>query len=93
MYGGALIGVKGHDFICFYDWDAGKLVRRIDASVKDVIWSDNGELVAIAGDTSFYVLQYNRCASVCVLQYSRYACVCLRCSTSCICLGATVQQV
>eukprot|EP00877_Chromochloris_zofingiensis_P000490 jgi/Chrzof1/10441/UNPLg00368.t1 len=63
MYGGALIGVKGHDFICFYDWDAGKLVRRIDASVKDVIWSDNGELVAIAGDTSFYVLQYNRSAT------------------------------
>ena len=33
-------------------------MRRIDVgAVKDVIWSDNGELVAIAGDASFYILQ------------------------------------
>lgn len=51
-------GVRGNDFVCFYDWDEGRLVRRIDVgAVKDVIWSDNGELVAIAGDSSFYILQ------------------------------------
>lgn len=33
-------------------------MRRIDVgAVKDVIWSDSGELVAIAGDASFYILQ------------------------------------
>lgn len=51
-------GVRGADFVCFYDWNEGRLVRRIDVgAVKDVIWSDNGELVAIAGDASFYILQ------------------------------------
>jgi hypothetical protein len=51
-------GVRGSDFVCFYDWNEGRLVRRIDVgAVKDVIWSDNGELVAIAGDASFYILQ------------------------------------
>lgn len=53
-----LVGVRGADFVCFYDWDEGRLARRIDVgAVKDVIWSDNGELVAIAGDASFYILQ------------------------------------
>jgi hypothetical protein len=33
-------------------------VRRIDVgAVREVIWSDNGELVAIAGVASFYILQ------------------------------------
>eukprot|EP00775_Hariotina_reticulata_P003983 gene3983-4236_t len=63
LHGGALVGVRGADFVCFYDWNDGRLVRRIDVgAVKDVIWSDNGELVAIAGDSSFYVLQFNRAA-------------------------------
>lgn len=47
--------------MCFYDWEEGRLVRRIDVgAVRDVIWSDNGELVAIAGDSSFYILQVGR---------------------------------
>jgi coatomer subunit beta' len=50
--------VRGADFVCFYDWEEGRLVRRIDVgAVREVIWSDNGELVAIAGDASFYILQ------------------------------------
>jgi hypothetical protein len=53
-----LSGVRGADFVCFYDWEEGRLVRRIDVGVvREVIWSDNGELVAIAGDASFYILQ------------------------------------
>jgi coatomer subunit beta' len=60
LYGGALVGVKGPDFVCFYDWADGRLLRRIDAGVRDVIWSDGGELVAIVGDQGFYVLQFNR---------------------------------
>jgi coatomer subunit beta' len=53
-----LPGVRGADFVCFYDWEEGRLVRRIDVgAVREVIWSDNGELVAISGDASFYILQ------------------------------------
>ncbi|WIA18293.1 hypothetical protein OEZ85_009758 [Tetradesmus obliquus] len=61
IHGGALVGVRGTDFVCFYDWEEGRLVRRIDVgAVREVLWSDNGELVAIAGESSFYILQYNR---------------------------------
>eukprot|EP00741_Cyanophora_paradoxa_P015643 tig00020903_g15100.t1 len=58
--GGTLLGVKGQDFICFYDWDECRLVRRIDVAAKQVFWSDNGQLVVITTDTSFYILKYDR---------------------------------
>ena len=30
LHGGALAGARGADFVCFYDWGDGRLVRRID---------------------------------------------------------------
>lgn len=46
---GALLGVKSVGLLCFYDWDTGALVRRVDIDddIHDVVWSDNGELLAI----------------------------------------------
>ena len=32
-------------------------MRRIDVPVKDIRWSDSGELVAIIGESSFYILR------------------------------------
>lgn len=58
IFGGALLGVCGKDFICFYDWEDLQLVRRIDVEAKGVYWSDQAHLLAIVGDSSFYVLQY-----------------------------------
>ena len=59
IFGGALLGVKSEGCVSFYDWESGKLARRvdIDEEISDVIWSDNGELLAIvttsnAGDRS-----------------------------------------
>lgn len=60
IYGGALLGVCGKDFICFYDWDDLQLVRRIDVEAKAVFWSDQAHLLCIVGDSSFYVLQYSQ---------------------------------
>ncbi|RVW88020.1 Coatomer subunit beta'-2 [Vitis vinifera] len=37
-----------------------RLIRRIDVNVKNLYWADSGDLVAIASDTSFYILKYNR---------------------------------
>ncbi|CAM6085087.1 unnamed protein product [Calypogeia fissa] len=48
------------EFVCFYDWAECRVVRRIDVNVKNIYWSDSGDLVAIASDSSFYVLKYNR---------------------------------
>ena len=36
-----------------------QLVRRIDVTVRDVRWSDSGELVAILAELSFYILRYD----------------------------------
>lgn len=61
IFGGALIGVKGSGFLCFYDWDTGVPVRRVDVAAKNVYWSES-DLVAITCDDSFYVLKFNRVA-------------------------------
>lgn len=46
---GALLAVKSVGLLCFYDWDTGSLVRRVDIEddIHDVVWSDSGELVCI----------------------------------------------
>ncbi|KAG0606269.1 hypothetical protein M758_9G127200 [Ceratodon purpureus] len=60
IYGGTLLAVRTNEFICFYDWAECRVVRRIDVVVKDVYWSDGGDMVTIASDNSFYILKYNR---------------------------------
>ena len=39
---------------------AVQLVRRIEVPAKDIKWSGGGDLVAIIGESSFYVLRYTR---------------------------------
>jgi coatomer subunit beta' len=60
VFGGSLLGIKGDGFVAFFDWDSGKLVRRVDVEANQVVWSDSGELVAIIGEETFYVLKYDR---------------------------------
>ncbi|KAA8564179.1 hypothetical protein EYC84_011126 [Monilinia fructicola] len=60
LTGGVLLGVKGQGGIGFYDWQSGGLVRRIEVEPTEVYWSENGELVAIACEDTFYVLRFSR---------------------------------
>ncbi|PPE02530.1 hypothetical protein GOBAR_DD00424 [Gossypium barbadense] len=60
IFGGTLLAMCSSDFICFYDWAECRMIRRIDVTVKNLYWADSGDLVAIASDTSFYILKYNR---------------------------------
>ena len=60
LFGGYLIGVRGEDFICFFDWEKGTLVRRIDACPKQVYWSESGLKVALVMEENIFVLSYNR---------------------------------
>ncbi|XP_074275969.1 coatomer subunit beta'-2-like isoform X2 [Silene latifolia] len=60
MYGGNLLAMCSNDFICFYDWVDCRFIRRIEVNVKNLYWADSGDMVAIASDTSFYILKYNR---------------------------------
>ncbi|TYI40244.1 hypothetical protein ES332_A02G148800v1 [Gossypium tomentosum] len=59
IFGGTLLAMCSSDFICFYDWADCRMIRRIDVTVKNLYWADSGDLVAIASDTSFYILKYN----------------------------------
>lgn len=36
IWGGPLLCVKGNGFVCFYDWENGALVRRIEVEASDV---------------------------------------------------------
>ncbi|GAB4823453.1 hypothetical protein N2152v2_010499 [Parachlorella kessleri] len=58
IHGGQLLGVRSNDFICFYDWNTGKVVRRIDVAARGVHWSEGGSYVVIASEASFFVLEY-----------------------------------
>ncbi|KAK9466750.1 coatomer WD associated region-domain-containing protein [Lipomyces arxii] len=71
IFGGTLLGVKGSDWVGFYDWDSGMLVRRIDVVPTEVYWSDSGELVALACEDSFYVLRFSKDAYIAAVQDDR----------------------
>ncbi|SAM78660.1 probable SEC27-coatomer complex beta subunit [Ustilago bromivora] len=58
--GGALLAVLASHFVCFYDWETGALVRRVDVEAKAIHWSTTGQLVAIVCDDSFYILSFDR---------------------------------
>ncbi|ODV63613.1 coatomer subunit beta' [Ascoidea rubescens DSM 1968] len=62
IFGGTLLGVKSVEggFVSFFDWETGKLIRRIDVDPIDVVWSDSGELVIIICSDASYVLKYNK---------------------------------
>jgi len=60
LTGGVLLGVKGQGGVGFFDWQTGGLVRRIEVDPKEVYWSENGELVSIACEDTFYVLRFSR---------------------------------
>ncbi|CAI2350669.1 unnamed protein product [Caenorhabditis sp. 36 PRJEB53466] len=57
--GGPLLALRSNNSLCFFDWETALLVRRIEITSKNIYWSDNGEMVAICGDESFYILKYN----------------------------------
>ncbi|CAI5448402.1 unnamed protein product [Caenorhabditis angaria] len=57
--GGPLLALRSANSLCFFDWESAQLVRRIEITSKSLYWSDNGEMVAICGDDSFYILKYN----------------------------------
>jgi len=59
IYGGQLLGVRSVSGLSFYDWETTELIRRIEITPKLIYWSENGELICIACEESFYVLRYN----------------------------------
>jgi len=55
LFGGFLVGVAGTEHVVFYTW-AGKEVVRIDVVPKKVMWSEDGDHVALLCEDSYYIL-------------------------------------
>lgn len=51
-------GAKSNEFVIFYDWKTGKLIRKIDIVVKNIYWNDDSTQVSIVSTEDFYILQY-----------------------------------
>nr|CAB3232869.1 coatomer subunit beta'-like [Phallusia mammillata] len=60
IYGGHFLGVRTSQGLAFYDWESLDLIRRIEINPKNVFWSDNGDLVCITTEESFYILKFNQ---------------------------------
>eukprot|EP00921_Rhytidocystis_pertsovi_P015616 GHVQ01024830.1.p1 GENE.GHVQ01024830.1~~GHVQ01024830.1.p1 ORF type:complete len:844 (+),score=76.21 GHVQ01024830.1:281-2812(+) len=60
LFGGRLIGLRSSEFVCFYDWEEYRMVRRIDVAPRYVWWSDTGEYVALGCAESFFVLRHDK---------------------------------
>lgn len=60
IHGGAMLGVRGADHISFYDWSTSQLIRRIDVVVANVVWNDNGDMLALTTTTGVYILKYHK---------------------------------
>lgn len=54
------MAARGAGFVMFWDWETGAVVRRIDVDATAVSWSQTGNLVAIAGEDTVYVLRFDR---------------------------------
>jgi len=64
IFGGAMLGVRSSNSLAFYEWDNLTLIRRIDIQPRGVYWSENGELVCISTEDSYFVLRYSADAVV-----------------------------
>eukprot|EP01055_Gregarina_sp_Pseudo9_P005930 Gregarina_sp_Pseudo_9__5929@NODE_94_length_4328_cov_14_292376_g86_i0_p1_GENE_NODE_94_length_4328_cov_14_292376_g86_i0NODE_94_length_4328_cov_14_292376_g86_i0_p1_ORF_typecomplete_len884_score245_35Coatomer_WDAD/PF04053_14/0_75Coatomer_WDAD/PF04053_14/2_8e03Coatomer_WDAD/PF04053_14/1_1e127WD40/PF00400_32/50WD40/PF00400_32/0_74WD40/PF00400_32/2_6e06WD40/PF00400_32/3_4e07WD40/PF00400_32/2_4e08WD40/PF00400_32/3_8e08WD40/PF00400_32/5_7e02WD40/PF00400_32/7_2e03ANAPC4_WD40/PF12894_7/1_6e06ANAPC4_WD40/PF len=62
VFGGQLIGVKAEDFICFYEWQTARFIRRIDCAATGVYWSENGDLLTITTADEYFILRYDATA-------------------------------
>nr|CAG4648502.1 EOG090X01FO [Polyphemus pediculus] len=59
IFGGAMLGVRSSNSLAFYEWDNLTLIRRIEIQPKGIFWSENGELVCISTEDSYFVLRYD----------------------------------
>jgi len=61
LFGGRLLGVRSSDFICFFDMNTDfRLIRRIDVVPRLVLWSENGDQVALCCADAFYILKHDK---------------------------------
>ena len=60
IYGGICLGIRGPDSICFFDWDEGTFLRKIDVYPSQIYWNITGESLILACSETYYILKYDR---------------------------------
>lgn len=58
IFSGRFLGVRSNSALYFYDWNDCSIIRKIEITPKAVYWSDSGEFVVIACDSSFFMLKF-----------------------------------
>uniref|UniRef100_A0A7E4ZR94 Beta'-coat protein n=1 Tax=Panagrellus redivivus TaxID=6233 RepID=A0A7E4ZR94_PANRE len=56
--GGPFLTVRSANFVSFYDW-SGELIENVEFSAVKVYWNEDGTKVAVAGKSTFFILNYN----------------------------------
>lgn len=59
LFGGAYLGTKNQDSLCFFDFETQTFIRKIDESINNVVWNDNKKLVALVSEDVTYILKCN----------------------------------
>ncbi len=59
IFGGPLLALKNQESVYFYDFDTQTLIRKIDSSIKDIIWNENKTKVALVSDEVTFILNFN----------------------------------
>ena len=52
-----MLGARGSNFVVFYSWQSGDVIKKIDVTPTAIFWSDDGSLLTIATMDGFYVLE------------------------------------
>ncbi|KAH7815699.1 Coatomer subunit beta' (CopB') [Monocercomonoides exilis] len=60
IFGGEMLAVCSAEEVCFYDWESGQPLERIDAEAKKIAWNKEGTLVAIVCSESMFILEVNQ---------------------------------
>mmetsp|Transcript_30894 Transcript_30894/g.95593 ORF Transcript_30894/g.95593 Transcript_30894/m.95593 type:complete len:598 (+) Transcript_30894:1151-2944(+) len=58
IFGGACLAVRGADCVCFFDWNMGTFICKIDVAPTAIYWNETQEMVLLVCEDQGFVLKY-----------------------------------
>lgn len=58
IFGGACLAVRGADCVCFFDWNGGDFICKIDVTPSAIFWNEVQEIVLLVCEEQAFVLNY-----------------------------------
>ncbi|KAL0209043.1 hypothetical protein P9112_011630 [Eukaryota sp. TZLM1-RC] len=59
VFSGPLIAAATESFVCFYDWESGEMLQRIDVAVSNLVWNNERSKICIYGPDGLFMLNFN----------------------------------